>query len=339
MEFWVEPSLENPPLAEAEVAGAVRALGGERRESVLGRPSAILAVDLPGVPAALQLAARLAMARRVMRPWEERAVADVRARFEVEGQSRTSASLRPLSRPRAPLASGLLDKFAQRFRAGGGRIDLDAPARRFFLALESDESVWVAEELAPVDRASFARRRMPTLPFRRPVSLPPKLGRVAVNLAAVRPSDRVVDPFVGTGALLLEAALLGARVTGGVRDAEMVKGAVRNFAHHHLEFDSLTSADAGDAASRVEGARFDALVTDPPYGRSSGSGGEEPAALLARILPRWGERLRPGARMVVVVPGGPDPVPPPWKRVVSVADRVHRSLTREFRVYERADRQ
>jgi hypothetical protein len=35
------------------------------------------------------------------------------------------------------------------------------------------------------------------------------------------------------------------------------------------------------------------------------------------------------------VPGGPDPLPAPWTRVVSIPDRVHRSLTREFRVYER----
>ncbi|HTT35992.1 MAG TPA: hypothetical protein VMH78_09045, partial [Thermoplasmata archaeon] len=81
---------------------------------------------------------------------------------------------------------------------------------------------------------------------------------------------------------------------------------------------------------------FDALVTDAPYGRSSSSGGEPPGALLARALSRWTSRVRPEGRIVVVVPGGDDPLPPPWRRSLSIPDRVHRSLTREFRLFRRA---
>ncbi len=336
--YWVELSEENRALALAEVAGAVAALGG-RSVGPLEAPATerpLLEVELADRSRAVALGHRLALARRVLEPWEVDSPAALVERFRTEGGTNQTAAVRPLGRPGARLDSGTMDACARAYRDGGGRIDLVSPERRFFFGPERPDGVRVAEEVARVDRRAFGERRMPSLPFRRPVSLPPKLGRVAVNLAAVRPGDRVVDPFVGTGALLLEAALLGARVSGIDREAAMVRGAIQNFAHAGLEFERLVVADAGSAADSETGAVWDALVTDPPYGRSSGSGGEPPADLVARVLPRWAAHLRPAGRVVVVLPGGPDPLPAPWVCVSAVRDRVHRSLTREFRTYQRS---
>jgi tRNA (guanine10-N2)-dimethyltransferase len=211
-------------------------------------------------------------------------------------------------------------------------VDLDAPSRRFWYAEGAPGAMGFGEEVAEVDRAAFDERRMPRLPFRRPVSLAPRLGRVAANLARVRSGDRVADPFVGSGALAIESALLGARVTGIDVDATMVRGAIANFAHLSLAPEALI---VGDATETVPAGPFDALVTDPPYGRASTTRGEAAPELLRRVLARWAPAVRPNGRVVVVVPGGPDPLGPPWRRVGTVADRVHRSLTREFRVYAR----
>ncbi len=335
--YWVELSRENLPLASAELEGAAAAVGGglvAPAGELPGRPT-FRALELPGPSSATALAARLALARRVLAPVDVGTDAEAEAYFRREGASGRSIVLRPLGRPGAEIAGEGLERLARAYVAGGGRVDLEHPERRVYATREDDGRWRVAEEISAVDRQAFARRRMPMLPFRRPVSLPPKLGRVAVNLAAVRPGDRVVDPFVGTGALLLEAALIGAHVSGVDRDPEMVKGAVRNFTHLALEFDRLTVGDAAEATGRADGAAFDAVVTDPPYGRSSGSGGEPPTELVQRVLPRWAALVRPGGRVVVVLPGGPDPLERPWRMTVRVADRVHRSLTREFRVYER----
>ena len=94
--------------------------------------------------------------------------------------------------------------------------------------------------------------------------------------------------------------------------------------------ESIVVADAGAA---VPDGPYDALVTDPPYGRASPTGGEGVEALTRRVVTRWAAAVRPTGRLVVVSPGGADPVGPPWRRVASIPDRVHRSLTREFRVY------
>ena len=176
---------------------------------------------------------------------------------------------------------------------------------------------------------------MPALPFQRPVSLPPRFARAAANLARVRAGDRVVDPFVGTGALLAEAGLLGGRLFGIDLDPTMVRGALRNLAHLGRHAEELVVGDAGSIEFADPGVRFDALVTDPPYGRASSTGGEGAAAVLARVLPRWADRVRPGGRVVVIVPGPIAPPGPEWTSVVRASVRVHRSLTREFRVFER----
>jgi tRNA (guanine10-N2)-dimethyltransferase len=335
---WVELSGENLALAHAELAGAAVAVGGRFAETVdrrsLGPEFGL--VEVPDEPALTGLAGRLALARRVLRAFPETTRSELEARFRAEGAHGRSAAFRPLAGRRRPMVSPTVLHLASAYGSGGGTIDLDQPERRFWFLVSEPDGVQAFEEVGVVDRAGVASRRMPRLPYQRPVSLAPRLGRVAANLASVRPGDPVVDPFVGTGALLLEAGLLGARVCGVDRSPEMVRGALRNLGRFGIEPERLTVGDAGDAFSPAGPDGWASILTDPPYGRASGSAGEPPEDLVRRVLPVWAERVRPGGRVVVVVPGGPDPLDAPWVRTVSVPDRVHRSLTREFRVYQRA---
>jgi tRNA (guanine10-N2)-dimethyltransferase len=330
IEALVELSGEAPDLARAEVEAAAEALGGR----ALGpSPGPLVAIELPASEAAEALAGRLALARRCyvpVRPDEplDRAIVD-------EAADGASAAFRRIGRSvgtsdPSVRAAGTL------YREAGGSIDLEAPARRYWLFARAGGPDGLLREVARVDRAEAARRRMPLLPFQRPVSLPPRYARACANLARVRPGDRVVDPFLGTGALLAEAALLGAQVFGIDRDPSMVRGALRNFAHLGVEATRLIEGDAGTVDFGAPGVEFDAVVTDPPYGRSSSTGGEAAEDVVARVLPRWASRVRAGGRLVIVGPAGSPEVGPPWTPRVSATVRVHRSLTREFRAYERA---
>ena len=327
---WVELSRENLPLARAELDAALQAMGRSTSEAGAGPSLPSVAVESPAE--ARRLAARLALARRVIARWKETSSQGIEGRLRREVRAGESVSFRPLDRPTGAVLDPRVRAWAVAIGSVGARIDLEAPDRRFVFRSSEATVGEFGEEVASVDRASFDQRRMPRLPFRRPVSLPPKLGRVAANLARVRPGDRVVDPFLGTGALAIESALLGAGVTGVDTDATMVKGAVANFAHLSLAPEAFVVADAG--SEPVRGV-YDALVTDPPYGRASTTGGEDSALLAERVVGHWAPAIRPGGRLVVVVPGGPDPVASPWRRILAIPDRVHRSLRREFRVYER----
>ncbi|HXQ49182.1 MAG TPA: hypothetical protein VN842_05345 [Thermoplasmata archaeon] len=336
---WVELSGENRALARAELTGAIGALGGQCLPSGKGENPPgpeFVAVELEGEEALADLAGRMALARRILRLFPEPDLGDLEARFLREGGTGRSAAFRPLSGSGRSGITPNARRLAGAFRSGGGSIDLEHPDRRFWIEEVEGRKVRAFEEIGAVDRTSFEARRMPRLPYQRPVSLAPRLGRVAANLAQVRIGDEVVDPFVGTGALLLEAGLLGARVSGVDRSAEMVRGALRNLGRFGVHVARVAVADAAEAFDPDDARGWAAVLTDPPYGRASGTGGEPPEALLKRILPLWADRVRPGGRVVVVVPGGPDPLPAPWVRSVSVPDRVHRSLTREFRVYRRA---
>ncbi|MCI4351047.1 MAG: RsmD family RNA methyltransferase [Thermoplasmata archaeon] len=333
-EYWIEVSQENPALAEAETRAVVETTGGFLVDRGV-IPAGFLAARFEATSGAAETARRLASARRVLQMWPRKAGEDLVEQFHREGGQGASASFRLVGRGGRAAVPPVIGAMARAYVNGGGTIELDDPVRRFWMA-EANAGWRVGEEVGEVDRRSFAHRRMPRLPFQRPVSLPPRLGRIAVNLAHLRPGMQVADPFVGTGALLAEAALLGARVMGVDREAVMVRGASANFAHLGLSAERWIVDDAGSAAREFPRGSLDAIVTDPPYGRASSAGKEPLSELLARTLPAWAEAVIPDGRIVLIVAGGPDPLPLPWRRELSVPDRVHRSLTREFRVYRRS---
>lgn len=324
---YVEPSGESPELARAEIAGAARAVGGRAVDPDL---AGLVPVELPGPSTIAELAGRLALAHRCLVALDpdlpiERAV-------ERAGASGRSAQLRRLGRSPGTVDAELR-ALGGAYRAAGGSIDLERPDRRFVIAATVAGARVLLEQAAVVDRPAVAARRMPTLPFQRPISLAPRLARAAVNLAEVRQGESVADPFLGTGALLAEAALIGARTYGVDLDATMIVGALRNFTHLGVAPSELAEGDAATVDFRSSVPAFDAVVTDPPYGRSSATGGESSAEVVARVVPRWAERLRPGGRLVVIVPSGTPALPVPWPAERTIPVRVHRSLTREFRLF------
>ncbi|HXQ48273.1 MAG TPA: hypothetical protein VN842_00630, partial [Thermoplasmata archaeon] len=211
MSLLVELSGESLELARAEAGAATEALGGQvvgpldgaetlfevRLESGLGRP----------------LTDRLALAHRCL------VLADLSADgVPAPTSSPGAAAFRPFRRLSGGAREETVLRAARSWKEAGGTIDLDHPDHRFcWLERSERPAIWL-EEVAAVDRRAVSARRLSALPFRRPVGLDPRLARAAANLARVRPGDRVVDPFVGTGALLAEAALLGARIVGIDRD-------------------------------------------------------------------------------------------------------------------------
>ncbi|HEV2316228.1 MAG TPA: RsmD family RNA methyltransferase [Thermoplasmata archaeon] len=278
------------------------------------------------------MARRLALSRRVI--------------VELPGLGRTDPSLGVASGspagsialswagPPPEGAEEIVRAVATAHRRSGGVIDLERPDRRIVLA-GAGEDLWVGEVVSEVDRRSYQNRRMPSLPFQRPVSLHPRLARAAVNLARISPGARVVDPFLGTGALLLEAGLLGARLYGVDIDARMVQGAERNLAAFNLHAEAIRVGDAQELAVEADWPTFDAIVTDPPYGRASSTRGESPPELLARIVPRWTRLLRPGGHLVLIGPSFETPADASLELVASLQERVHRSLTRYFQAYRK----
>jgi tRNA (guanine10-N2)-dimethyltransferase len=332
---FVEVSQESPALAEAEAVSAAEALGGGGRTAATSFPN-LVAVEVPDARSWELLASRLALGRRCLLPVA--AGSDIPSSLREQAAVGGSAAFRRIGRPSGGGADPEVLACGRAYKMGGGTIDLDRPHRRFWLVRDAGGDEHLLEESASVDRSAASRRRMPLLPFRRPVSLPPKLARAAVNLARVRPSENVLDPFLGTGALLAEAGLVGGHLYGIDRDASMVRGALRNLSYFGLTAEELAVGDAREVDFADPTRTFSAIVTDAPYGRSSSTGGEAKVELVTEVMERWSRRLTPEGRLVLVAPAAESPIPVPGTLRYRIPVRVHRSLTREFCLYERGHR-
>lgn len=337
---WVELSGENLPLAERELLSCVRVLdpgaseprrlpwGGDRFREVTFTRSG---------PEGL-LARRLAYAHRVLLPLAEGSLDTLVDAMVMQGASGSSARVRVTNGAPGELAREVPRLLGHAFRQGGGRVDLGSPDRDFVTLLPeapadppSATEAGLAELLGEVPRGELEGRRGKNRPYRKPVTLSPLLARCLVNLSRSPLGGEVLDPFCGTGAILLEAALLGYRVSGADRDAEMVRGTLQNLRAEGLEPVRILQCEIGALAEALEGARFDAVVFDPPYGRASGTGGRPSSDVLREAIEALPALLRPGGTAVCLV-SDPSTLPPLPRGLVLDAkllgERVHRSLTR-----------
>ena len=100
--------------------------------------------------------------------------------------------------------------------------------------------------------------------------LPPKIARIMVNLAARGQSGTLLDPFCGTGTILMEAMLTGLSVLGSDNDQAAIDGTRANLewlSHtYSLKPDSyqLITADATHISEHVQSVDF--IATEPYLG-------------------------------------------------------------------------
>ncbi len=145
-------------------------------------------------------------------------------------------------------------------------------------------------------------------------ALPPATARLLCELSRPGPQDVFLDPFMGSGAIVLERARLGAfkMLFAGDADAaavEAFKERLKEAAwskRRRLMFPKLL--DARDL-SRFEPGFVNVMVTDPPWGVYSDLDRRELADLYARFLDQARRVLAPAGRLVLLT-GRDVPLPP-----------------------------
>ncbi len=117
----------------------------------------------------------------------------------------------------------------------------------------------------------FELRRAPLRPFFSPVSMHPKYARYLVNMTFTRENEIILDPFCGTGGILIEAALTGRRIIGNDYLLSMVTGTKMNLKYYNIYDYKIYNDDIHDLEidEKVNG-----IATDMPYGRSSSVTGD-----------------------------------------------------------------
>ncbi len=197
-----------------------------------------------------------------------------------------------------------------------------------------EEGVAVVGVLEARLRVSELRPRWPHLrPFYKPGALDPRMARLFVNLARVRPGSVYLDPFCGTGGFAIEALLsAGAReaLCGDV-DRDMAEGAPRNLSRyargrlwHTLQWDA--------ASLPLRDESVDSIGTDTPYGRMTTTKGRSTAEVIGAFLREAVRVLRRSGWLAYAAPhwvDAPSLTREAGFRVEEVHYmRVHGSLTR-----------
>jgi len=210
-------------------------------------------------------------------------------------------------------------------------IDLENPDVRYRVIV--GENAHVGKELAEIDRTQYEKRKNRLLPFSSPISIHPRLARTLINLTASSDDCKILDPFCGTGTLLIEAAMMGMDVFGSDISEKMVAGSGSNLAKLGLKA-KIKQLDVGDISKF--GIKFDAIVTDPPYGRSSSTNKESIQGLYSRAIECFAKNLVDGGRLGIIVPDLKAlDFREEFRVVKQTAFRAHRSLVRNFMILEK----
>ncbi len=215
------------------------------------------------------------------------------------------------------------------------KVNLKAPRKTFF-GIITGNSFLFGLKLAETQPTHFMQRRPRKRPFFHPSAMPAKLARCMVNLAGAKKDSSVLDPFCGTGSILIEAGLLGCRVLGFDANKRMVKGTLRNLDFFNVESECLGVADA----KRLPLTKIDRIVTDPPYGRCASTMGYTTKRIFQDFLAAVSDQLRKRQRICLASPKtvkiADIAETSGFKQVQSHFAYVHRSLTREIAVLEKA---
>jgi len=208
----------------------------------------------------------------------------------------------------------------------GYRADLQNPDVDL-KALITEEKIIFGIEIARPDRSGFEDRRPHLKPFFHPGVLMPRIARALVNIVQARPGERLLDPFAGTGGILVEACLIGIRGLGVDVQRSLICGASANITGLNC---NLVLGDAKRLP--LHDATIEATVLDIPYGRSAVIRAKSKDELLKESLAELNRVLKPNKRMAIVADRPIDDyLKDAGFNVIEMhRERVHRSLTRHI---------
>ena len=137
-------------------------------------------------------------------------------------------------------------------------VNLKHPTTAF--ELHTLKNFFVMSTLVHEFTYSFDDRKGHKRPSLHPSTLHPQLARCLVNLTGIE-HGKILDPFCGSGGILLEAGLLGFEPIGYDIDPEMIIRARKNLDYFHLKNYMLACKDATTIHQP-----FSYMATDLPYG-------------------------------------------------------------------------
>ncbi|MBD3311825.1 MAG: methyltransferase domain-containing protein [Candidatus Magasanikbacteria bacterium] len=147
--------------------------------------------------------------------------------------------------------------------------------------------------------------------------LPPKLARILINLSKADTKDILLDPFCGSGTILMEAAAMGfKKIYGTDISQKAVDDTRRNLEwimeNENLKFEySIKKIDAKKISEDFKANSIDTIVTEPFLGKAlSGNESEEFLKKQAKELGKlyinafknFNSIVKPGTVIIFIIP-------------------------------------
>jgi tRNA (guanine10-N2)-dimethyltransferase len=328
-----ELSGEHGTLPKSEVMATIEAYGWTFR--VTGDYDQLLILETDADPAVL--AHRLALTHNILRlificPANE---VEILRRAETadlglcEGQSFVVRVSRVKNY--GPISASFEKKLGAVIWHRGYPVNLNNPDV-VFRAIITEGICAFGRLICPVNRTVFDERAPLKKPFFLPGVLMPRISRAVVNLTRIR-AGWVLDPFAGTGGILVEAGLIShdIHVVGCDIQKKMALGARKNLQFYGTNYDVIRQ---DSLCMGIRDDTVDAIVTDFPYGQSTPIAAASPADFYRGALAEMYRVLKPGKWAVIVSKE------PTEKLLTDVGftvtethrQRIHRSLTRQITV-------
>ena len=179
--------------------------------------------------------------------------------------------------------------------------------------------------------------RVPTArPAFHPTGMKPKMARMLVNITGAK--KEILDPFCGIGATLIEAGVLGLKVSGSDYDPRMLDRTKTNLKYYKIKPKKIFKADATKLSEHLRKNSVEAITCDPPYGQSSTTSDKNLRNLFRSFMNEAHKVLKKKGRLVIIIPSKlkiPGLIPKEFKRLGKFDWYVHGGLTRQIVVLEK----
>ncbi len=189
------------------------------------------------------------------------------------------------------------------------------PPNAEILAAFTEKNLYLARTMVVYDSVLQQYRDESRPYISSEISTSPKICRTLLNLAGARPGDTILDPFCGTGTLLIEAAMLGMKCIGVDIDGNQVQGTKANLAWYGRDIGEQVNFEVirGDARNVTDfiHKQVDAVAFEPSLGpvskkRPTAKEAEETidelTVLYREALTQIAQVLRPDGRVAMTIP-------------------------------------
>ena len=157
-------------------------------------------------------------------------------------------------------------EIGQKISTDDNSVDLENPETIVKVYITEDQKFY-GKLVEDIPRNLFKQRSNEKRPYSSPISMDPILARVLVNLSETSTGESLLDPFCGTGGILIEAGLCGIMPRGLDIQEEMVEGSKENLNNYGVINFDIQEGDISEIDELFD--EYNAVISDLPYGKAS----------------------------------------------------------------------